>query len=252
MLNFIKYYLNAKTKHHVDSLFTFDFMSEVLEDDRHFYAFDEMLTFYHWLEKNKQEVIWETAKKPVKSIFKSLKVNDLMGTLFFRMANYYQYQNIIEIGNGLHGIWMAQAVPNSKLLLINEEKDWANTLKDYCDKQSWNFEMMVDNQLNNEINISVKMTNVNVVILNSIPINTNLETIFEMILPYLINNTLVIVNQKDQINLKIWEQLKTHSNVKRTLDLFQFGLIYFDDGQKDVAHLQIIDKSWKPWSGRSF
>ena len=41
LLRFIKFYFRAKTKYRVHSPFVFDFVNEVLEDDRTFYVFRE-------------------------------------------------------------------------------------------------------------------------------------------------------------------------------------------------------------------
>ena len=63
-----------------------------------------------------------------------------------------------------------------------------------------------------------------------------------------IESKLVIINNKDQLNPEIWQRLKAYSEVKLTLDLFQFGFIYFKNEQQKVEHLQLIDQSWKPWA----
>jgi predicted O-methyltransferase YrrM len=245
---FIKHYFAAKTKHQIQSPFVYELMSEVLEDDRYFYAFDDMANFYIWLAQFKKEISWEDSPKMVKTAFKNLKVEQLIGQFLFKMANHYQYQNIVEFGSGLNGVWMAQAIPNSKFLLIQKEDDWANVLKNYCDNQSWNFEMQIENQWNPNINISVKIPCIDVLIFDGITINNDIQVTFEQILPYLTDNSLVVINHKNLLNPNIWHQLKGHSRVKRTLDLFQFGLIYFQSEQLKVEHLQMIDQSWKPWA----
>jgi predicted O-methyltransferase YrrM len=247
-MKFIKHYFAAKTKHQIQSPFVSELMSEVLEDDRHFYAFDEVETFYRWIGQFKKDINWQNSKKAAKLVFNDLKVNPSTGQFLFRLSNYYQYQNIVEIGNGLNGLWMAQAVPKAQFLLIETATDWANVLKNYCDNQSWNFEMQTENQWNPKINISVKMPHIDVLIFDGITTNNDIQATFEEISPYLTDDSLVIINNKNLLNPNIWRQLKAHSRVKLTVDLFQFGLIYFTQNQSKIEHLQIIDESWKPWT----
>jgi predicted O-methyltransferase YrrM len=247
-MNFIKHYFAAKTKHQIQSPFVYELLSEVLEDDRYFYAFDEMETFYKWLGQFKKDINWQNSKKAAKLVFKDLKVNPSIGQFLFRLSNYYQYQNIVEIGNGLNGIWMAQAVPNTQFLLIETATDWANVLKNYCDNQSWNFEMQTQHQSLSKINISVKMPHIDVLIFDGITTNNDIQATFEEISPYLTDDSLVIINNKNLLNPNIWQQLKAHSRVELTLDLFQFGLIYFKQNESKTKHLQVIDQSWKPWT----
>jgi predicted O-methyltransferase YrrM len=251
-MKFIKYYFAAKTKHQIQSPFVYELMSEVLEDDRYFYAFDDMANFYIWLGQFKKEISWKLSTKMVKTVFKEIKVEQLIGQFIFKVANYYQYQNIVEFGSGLNGIWIAQAVPNANLLLIQKENDWANVLKHYCDNQSWNFEMQIEEEWYPNINITVKMPHIDILIFDGITINNDIQATFEQILPYLTDDSLVIINNKNLLNPNIWQQLKGHQRVKRTLDFFQFGLIYFQNEQPKVEHLQVIDQSWKPWARRFF
>lgn len=247
-MNFIKYYLAAKTKYQIHSPFVYELLSEVLEDDRHFYAFDDMDTFYTWIGQFKKEINWQNSKKAAKLIFKELKVNPSIGQFFFRLANYYQYRNIVEIGNGLNGLWLAQAVPNAQFLVIETATDWADVLKNYCDNQSWNFEIQTAERWNPKINISVKMPQIDVLIFDGIATNNDIQATFEEILPYLTEDSLVIINNKNVLNPTIWQQLRTHSRVRLSLDLFHLGLIYLKHDQAKSEHLQVIDRSWKPWS----
>ncbi|HHM20703.1 MAG TPA: SAM-dependent methyltransferase, partial [Bacteroidetes bacterium] len=41
-LRFVRFYFGAKTKYDVHSPFVYEFVREVLEDDRWYYAFDEI------------------------------------------------------------------------------------------------------------------------------------------------------------------------------------------------------------------
>lgn len=248
MLDFIKYYLRAKTKHHIASPFVQEFMEEVFEDDRYYYAFDNIAGLYFWLERYKRVMAWNGTEKPIKEIFKTLEVSSEIGQLLFRMANHYQYKNIVAIENGLHGVWMTQAVSESKLLIIEENEPWANLLKNYVNSQDWKTSVLTDHKLNDKINISVKMPSIDVLILNLTQAKFNIETTFEKILPYIHENSVIILTNKNTTNPNIWNKIKECRQVKLTIDLFQIGFVYFHKEQQEVEHLQLIDSSWKPWS----
>lgn len=248
MRNFIKHYLKAKTKNQVQSPFVHEFMEQVLEDDRYFYAFDNMETFYFWLERYKKMVLWNGEKTTAKDIFKSLAVQPQIGQLLFRIANHYQYKNIIEIGNGLNSIWMAQAIPDSQVLIIDENKDWSGLLQGYVNKQNNRTSVFIDDKLSHKFNISVKMPSIDVLIFDATQTKFNLDATFNQVSPYLHKNSVIIQINKNNATSPLWDTIKQRKEVQLTLDLFQIGFAYFYNKDQSTQHFQLIDNSWKPWS----
>ncbi len=248
MKTFFNYYLKAKTKYSVHSPFVYEFMTEVLEDDRYFYAFDDMLAFYVLLKKEKKIIDWNGEAVEVKSIFKSLRIAPPVGELLFRLANYYQYQNIVSLGNGLAAMWLAQAVRHSKVLLIEQNTAWANILTNHqnFENEIQNFEVVP--KWTDKINNSVKMPRVDVLIFDAKLSNIDIQTTFEEFLPYLDSDSLVILTNKNADNSKIWKILKQHHRITLTIDLFQIGFLYLRTAQRETEHFQLIDHSWKPWA----
>ena len=53
-LRFIKFYFRAKTKYDVHSPFVYEFTEEVLEDDRWYYAFNEIEQVRTYMLKDKR------------------------------------------------------------------------------------------------------------------------------------------------------------------------------------------------------
>lgn len=46
---------------------------------------------------------------------------------------------------------------------------------------------------------------------------------------------------------KAWEQLSRHPRVRISIDLFQVGLLFFREEQRQPEHYTLIRSRWKPW-----
>ena len=44
-----------------------------------------------------------------------------------------------------------------------------------------------------------------------------------------------------------WEEIKKHEKVTLTVDLFYFGLVFFNEDIKEKQHFKVLDSAYKPW-----
>jgi predicted O-methyltransferase YrrM len=112
IIRFIKFYFAAKTRYAVHSPFVYDFVENVLEDDRLFYVFHDA----EWLRQQLLEspdtvevedfgagsqVINSTKTRKISAIAQSALSPDFQCQWLFRMAQLFDSQQIVELGTSL-------------------------------------------------------------------------------------------------------------------------------------------------------
>ncbi len=112
--------IRSKTRYDVHSPFIYNFITEVLEDARHYYAFDEIeylrdqllndATFIHVEDKGAGSHKTKRAERQVKEIAATSLSTQKFGELLFRMVNHFQSTNILELGTslGISALYLAK------------------------------------------------------------------------------------------------------------------------------------------------
>ncbi len=121
---FLKFYFRAKTKYSVHSPFVFEFVNDVVEDDRPFYVFKEAEILRGMLLESNDTVEVEDmgAGSHVDGVKKYRKVKSIAASAvspvfqcewLFRICNTYKPLNIIELGTslGISTLYMAEGSP---------------------------------------------------------------------------------------------------------------------------------------------
>lgn len=126
---FIQFYFKAKTKYSVHSPFVFEFVNDILEDDRQYYVFKETDILRGLLQESPDtvEVVdlgagshTDGVKKyrNVSSIAKSAVSPHFQCEWLFRICNAYKPLKIIELGTslGVSTIYFAEGSPQNAVV----------------------------------------------------------------------------------------------------------------------------------------
>ncbi len=196
-IKYWRWWLGASNSkgHGVHSPFVFDFIIDLLNDDREFYAFQQI--------ENSHKIT-----KPER------KVNRLL----FRMVDYYQPKNIVNIGNGNNIQTQYLAAANHLIEM--------NTIKE---TDVYSLQSSID-----------KIGKLDFIVFNSNKSNDTLNQ-FEILLSAFHNNTFLIfknihLSKEAEAN---WQSIQNHSSVKATIDLFHFGIVLFNQDFKVKQHFKL-------------
>lgn len=256
-LKYCRYYITASNGkgHGVHSPFVFNFITEVLNDDRFFYCYKPIEQLRQQLLANETRItvqdigagsrIFKNAERSICSIAASSLKPAKYARLLFRMVNYLQPQHILELGSslGITTAYLASANINTTVFTIEGSPSVANVAQQ-------NF-----NQLGLQ-NISLQQGNFDEVLqpllqsnfrfLDFVFIDGNHRkepTIryFEQMLPYIHEKTVLIF---DDIHWsremeEAWEYIKLHEKVTLTVDLFFIGIVFFRKEQKEKQYFTI-------------
>lgn len=259
---FLQYYLGAKTYYNLHSPRIYEFITNTLEDDRSYYAFDKIEEIRtHLLQDNTRLQILDlgagskTSKektRTIKEIASSALSPSYQCKLLFRIVQYLKPRHILELGTSLGISTMYLAEGNTKAKLTSIEGSQA-----IADIALRNFSYLKQTQ------IKLKVGNFDEILPNILPQIENLDLVyidgnhqyeptikyFEMILPYLNENSLVIFDDIywSKEMSQAWQEIKASNSVSQTIDLYFFGLVMFKQDFKEKQDHKITYSTLKPW-----
>ena len=246
---YLQYKLQAKDEHAIHSPFVFKLYTEVIANKNRYYAFDTLSKLRKQLLLNQQYIevmdLGAGSKKmshnrKIADIAKYSLVTKKYGELLFRLINYFKPETILELGTslGLSSLYMAHAAPKAHIITI---EGCPNT------------------------HAFAKQIITNSGIKNIDTINTSFDTAFETILPdkkfdvvFIDGNhtyeatieyfhELLKHTHEDSLLIfddiywtpgmtKAWEEIKAHTAVTLSIDLYKVGLVFFRKENKQKEH----------------
>lgn len=260
---YFSYYLKASSGkgHGMHSPFVYDFIINVLNDDRDFYAYTEIENLRKQLLKDESIIevkdfgagssqLSSSQRKASDIARHSLKPKKY-AQLLFRMVNYYKPKNILELGTSL-GITTAYlASPSHQCKVITMEG--ADGIAAIAEK---NFKLLglnnvelikgnFDETLSPVIHqLSTCLPDREVVNFAFIDGNHRKEPTlryFEQLLPVTNNDTILVfddIHWSEEMEAA-WKQIKKHPQVKCTIDLFFIGIVLLRKEFKEKQHFTI-------------
>jgi len=250
---FIGYKIKASNAkgHGIHSPFVYDFIRKVLLDKRNFYAYVGIETCRKELLKDKRVLhiedfgagsrLQKTNQRTVSEIaYSSLKPKKY-SQLLFRIVNYYQPENILELGTslGITSSYLALAKEDAKVFTMEGSNEIAAIAKANFEKlQLKNISGNFDNQLPAFL---LSQNKLDFIFIDG---NHRFEpTIryFEMLLSKIHEESILIfddIHWSTEMEMA-WEQIQNHPQVTVTIDLFFIGLVFFRKENKVKQHFQI-------------
>lgn len=253
---FIKYYITASngSGHGVHSPFVFDFVTEVMNDSRHFYAYD-------FIEQCRQDVLKDNTvltikdfgagstsaksnERKVKDIAKSALKPKKFGQLMFRIVNHFRAGTIVELGSslGITTAYLASGNINGDVYTFEGAKQVADIAKQHFDDLllknikiiQGNFDDMLESQLD-------KISTVDLAFVDGNHRREPTIRYFEQLLKKRNNFSVFIfddIHWSKEME-EAWKYIQQNAAVKLTIDLFFIGIVFFRQEQKVPQHYLI-------------
>ena len=262
IIHFIKFYFSAKTLHGVHSPFVYDFCENILDDQRHFYAFSELHYLRKELKKNRHDIevndfgagslVLKKKKKQVSQLAKTSATRPFFAELLFRMIVHYRPEQILELGTslGIGTLYFAKASEKTQIMTIEGCPNvamWANHHLKWAEVN--NVKLVIgrfEEQLPKILNYLPK---VDLVFIDGNHRYQPTIEYFEQCLSKTSENSIIIFDDiywSDEM-LKAWDEIKNHPSVTQTIDLHQFGIVFFKKEFKVKEHWKLVPLRWKPW-----
>jgi predicted O-methyltransferase YrrM len=181
--------------------------------------------------------VFNSNRRQISKIAKTAGISPKRAELLFRVTNYFQPSNILEIGTslGLATSALALGNTNAKVVTIEGCPQTADIAKNQLDK----FECNNVDSIISEFEVFLKSTNLQSTIYNLIYFDGNHSkkatlSYFDLLLPTIDNDSVWIfddIHWSTEME-EAWEIIKNHPKVTVTIDTFQWGFVFFRYEQK--------------------
>ncbi|OQP51822.1 SAM-dependent methyltransferase [Niastella yeongjuensis] len=245
--------LNGKG-HGIHSPFVYDFVRCVLNDKRNFYAYDQVEALRQKLLHNEAMIevedfgagstISKTNQRSVAAIARHSAKSKKWAQLLFRIVNFYQPKNMLELGTslGISTAYMSLANPKARVVTAEGSAAVAaQAQRNFQSLQLSSIQQVVGNFDDTLPDILNTMSPLDLVFIDGNHRHEPTLRYFNQILPHL-NTTGVVIF--DDIHWspemeQAWAAIKEHSAVQLSVDLFFVGLVFFNDQFKIKQHFTI-------------
>jgi predicted O-methyltransferase YrrM len=241
---YLKYYCAASNGkgHGIHSPFVFEFVTRVLNDDRHFYAYSTIENLRRLMLSDPREVLVEDigAGTGVQTI-RTRKVKDLAssslktkkyGQLLFRMIEQYTPGTILELGSslGITTAYLASAGKKASVITMETAAAVAELAQQNFRKLQLNNIRMITGNFDETLQPTI--AELGKIDLACIDGNHRYETTlryYHELLPALHEQSILVfddIHQSKEME-KAWNEIRRQPGVTVSIDLFFTGLIFF-------------------------
>ncbi len=259
---FIKFYFSANTKYRIHSPFVFDFIKNVLEDNRLFYAFHDIETVRKQLLKDEKEItvtdlgagskFTKSPQRSIQQIAKTALSSPSFCRLLFKTAKHYKPNTMLEMGTslGVSAAYLKSAARNTPFITLEgcpqiaaQAKQVFRKLKlDPIDSKIGDFKHTLPEALK-------ELKSIDLIFFDGNHRKAPTLQYFEEALEFANENSVFIFDDIywSTEMLEAWEILKENDQVSLSIDLFSMGLLFFTKDVKEKRHYKLVKWWWKPW-----
>jgi predicted O-methyltransferase YrrM len=255
-MRYLKYYLTASNGrgHGVHSPFVFRFITEVLNDDREFYAYQPIENLRQLLMHDNRELLVEdmgagsreqkSNLRRVKDIAGSSLKPKKFGQLLFRIADHYAPSTILELGTslGITTAYLASAKNNARVVTMEGATALAEQAQQNFNRLQLNNIQLVNGNFDNTLPATVEsMGQVDLAFIDGNHRYEPTLRYYKELLPAVHEQTILIF---DDIHWsremeQAWEEIRKDERVTTSIDLFFIGLVFFRQENKVKQHFSI-------------
>jgi predicted O-methyltransferase YrrM len=239
--SYLKFLWHSKNEHAVHSPFVFSLITKCFYDTKSKPEYSILKNYRKSLLENKKTIevtdfgagsrVFKSNTRVVSKIAQTAGITQKRAELLFRITNYFQPENVLEIGTSLGLATAALSLGNLKTKITTLEgcPETAKQAQEQFRKYSFKNIDAVVTEFSAYFNPLQTDRQYQLVYFDGNHSKQATLDYFELLLPTITNDTVWIF---DDIHWSpemeaAWEIIKNHSKVTVTIDTFQWGLVFF-------------------------
>ncbi len=253
--NFVSHFFKARRKGHgVHSPFVYRLCEDVFYSKEEFYDFKELsgirekilgdTTSINFVDHGAGSVSLRSSKRKICDIARKGISSKEQNELLYRLVNHFQSKNCIELGTsvGLNAIYLAKANPKCEVFSIEGSEDLFNyAVKLKNGNAIKNLEMVCGTFRDKLPELLNRLKTLDFLYVDGN--HTYGETIyhFEKALPKKHPESVFVFDDIywSKGMTKAWKEICRRKEVRLSLDLFHFGIIFFREEFKEKQHIRL-------------
>jgi predicted O-methyltransferase YrrM len=242
----LRYFIRASNSngHGIHSPFVYEFVSEILNDHRSYYAYEKIEEVKKKLLRDERALpvndpgagsIQNGASvKKISGIARNAVSTQKFGRLLFRLANYYRTATIIEMGSslGISTAYLASADAASQVITMEGSPSIAAIAEETFHQLGLHNITQVTGTFEEVLsNLIVSNPPANLVFIDGNHRKNALLEYFEQFLNKISPASLIIIHDIhwSREMEEAWDIIQKNPRVKMSIDIFSAGLVFFRD-----------------------
>ena len=260
----LTYAIRAQTIYDVHAPKAFSFLGEVVEDERHFYWFDliERLRQQYYADKRTLtltdhgagSLTSSQAQRKICDIARTSGTSPRMGEYLLKVMDWVDAKRVIELGTnlGLGTAYLAAGLQrDASLISIDADANVQEEARRMLARLPIQGDLrLVKGTFKNTLQPALTaLGQVDLAFIDGHHEEQATQDYFTSIQNYTHSNSVVIL---DDIHWSTgmenaWAWVKQQPGVTMTIDLFRWGVVFFDTSVVEPQHYRIVPWRWKPW-----
>jgi len=241
--------------HGIHSPFVFEFIESVLIDEGAYYCYAPIEALRARLKQDETKLelqdfgagsrVHTSYTRKVSEIAKSSLKPKKFAQLLFRMVNFYQPKNVLELGTslGITSAYLASANKSIPVVTMEGAKAVAAIAKKNFDELQLENISITKGNFDSTLKtvLQEKLPTVDFAFIDGNHRKEPTIQYFEKLLPHISEYSILIfddVHWSKEMEAA-WEYIKAHKAVTLTIDLFFIGIVFFRKEQKVKQHFTI-------------
>ncbi|MCB0762650.1 MAG: class I SAM-dependent methyltransferase [Flavobacteriales bacterium] len=252
VLAYFRYLRRRKGRHGVHSPLVYDFIENVLDDTRVYYSFEEIEAMRKQLLNSPDEItvmdygagsrVMRGPVRPIRKIARYALKPARQARMLFRLVAWLRPKSILEIGTslGITSLYLHEAHPDAQFITLEGCPATAQQAQSMFLNRGSRIEL-IEGEFDQTLPKALEtLSQVEFAFLDGNHTYAATKSYFEQIKPYLTPKSCVVLDDihwsREMQNA--WVEISHDSKVTLSLDLFHFGILFFDTG-RDKEHFII-------------
>lgn len=262
---FLRFYLAADTRYQVHSPFVFEFAGEVLEDDRWYYAFEDVeairarmlnsdvtlnMTDYGASDAGKAPV---EKQAPLRGVARVAASSPAQGRRLFRLVRWLKPGRILELGTsvGVGAMYLAAAAREARLLSLEGSEACVHVARANLGILNLNHRAeVIQGAFSDTLPGALQsLGQVDLAFFDGHHRKAPTVAYFEQCLSHVHERSVLVFDDVywSPEMTAAWEQIRQHPRVTLSIDCYDLAFVFFNPDIKEKQHFRLTPSAWKPW-----
>jgi predicted O-methyltransferase YrrM len=259
----ISYYFNAQNRYNIHSPFAFDFCENILEDERTFYAFEEIEALRKEMLKDNRKVdshvgagsLLHGDDRSISQVASSSLSRPYFCRILFHLVRHYRFKTILELGTslGISTAYLSYGNLESKVYTFEGNPKIAAIANDNFQKLNIKNIQLIEGFFENTLEPILDSYAKDSPILIFLDGDHRYEAVMkwvELVFPKIPYGSFVVIDdiRWSKGMWQAWEELQNLSNLDFALDIFQYGILVKGEQNKSPQKFNLIKRKYKPFN----
>jgi predicted O-methyltransferase YrrM len=250
LLDYFLYYLKAQTRHDIHSPFVYNLLTEVINSNMHYYAYDNIESIRSSLLLSDKELVVQDfgagsqiaggKRRKVRDIVRNSAKPRKYGQLLFRLVNKFQPETMLELGTslGISTLYQAGASSKARFITLEGSEEIAEIARENFRKLRLDNVELLGGRFTETLPEALsRLGKLDYVFFDGDHRRDATLEYFRQCLDHAHNDSLFVF---DDIHWsaemeQAWEIIKEHPRVTVSIDMFFIGLVFFRKEQVPQA-----------------